>query len=126
MSGATVYEDENFKVILDRFPSRTGHILILPKQHVGNIFEIEPSLAGKLFELAVKVAKAMKETMGFFDLNILQNNGPIAGQSVNHFHLHLIPRYENDGIKIHWTPIEPTDEEIEQMRIKISSKLTCI
>ena len=118
---ATIYEDNDFKVILDRFPSRVGHVLILPKAHYANIFEIDPAVAGKLFTLAVKIAKAMKETMGFTDMNVLQNNGPIAGQSVNHFHLHLIPRYEGDDVKISWTPKEPTDEEIEEMRAKLAS-----
>ena len=90
---ATVYEDDEFKAILDRFPSNKGHVLIMPKTHVANIFEIDPDMAGRLFKLAAKIAPVMKETFGFENMNVIQNNGPIAGQTVNHFHLHLIPRY---------------------------------
>ena len=113
---ATIYEDDEFQVILDRFPSGEGHALILPKQHVANIFEIEPALAGRAFALAAKLASAMKEVLGFTDMNILQNNGPIAGQTVFHFHIHLIPRREGDGIHVNWTPSEPTDAQIAAMR----------
>lgn len=72
---ATVYEDDEFKAILDRFPSNKGHVLILPKTHVANIFEIDPDLAGRLFKLAAKIAPVMKETFGFENMNIVQNNG---------------------------------------------------
>ena len=95
---ATVYENDEFKAILDRFPSNKGHVLIMPKTHVANIFEIDPDMAGRLFKLAAQIAPVMKETFGFENMNVVQNNGPIAGQTVNHFHLHLIPRYENDGV----------------------------
>ena len=116
---ATIYEDDEFQVILDRFPSGEGHALILPKQHVANIFEIEPALAGRAFALATKLASAMKEVLGFTDMNILQNNGPIAGQTVFHFHIHLIPRREGDGIHVNWTPSEPTDAQIAAVQAKL-------
>lgn len=115
-SSSTIYENEEFKVILDRFPAHEGHVLILTKKHVKNIFEIEPEYAGRLFKLAVEIANVMKNTLGFENMNVLQNNGELAGQTVHHFHLHLIPRYENDGISVHWNPTEPTEEEIEIIR----------
>ena len=118
---ATIYENDEFKVILDRFPSGEGHALILPKNHVANIFEIDPEQAGRLFSLAAKLAKAMKEVLGFEHMNILQNNGTVAGQTVFHFHLHLIPRWEGDGINIGWTPTEPTDEEIAAVKAKLEN-----
>ena len=118
---ATIYENDEFKVILDRFPSGEGHALILPKNHVANIFEIDPEQAGRLFALATKLAKAMKEVLGFEHMNILQNNGTVAGQTVFHFHLHLIPRWEGDGINIGWTPTEPTDEEIAAVKAKLEN-----
>ena len=118
---ATIYENDEFKVILDRFPSGEGHALILPKNHVANIFEIDPEQAGRLFALAAKLAKAMKEVLGFEHMNILQNNGTVAGQTVFHFHLHLIPRHEGDGINIGWTPTEPTDEEIAAVKAKLEN-----
>ena len=118
---ATIYENDEFKVILDRFPSGEGHALILPKNHVANIFEIDPEQAGRLFSLAAKLAKAMKEVLGFEPMNILQNNGTVAGQTVFHFHIHLIPRWEGDGIQIGWKPTSPTDEEIAAVKAKLEN-----
>lgn len=118
---ATIYENEEFKVILDRFPANEGHVLILPKKHSANIFEIDPDQAGRLFVLATKIAKEMKNTLGFEHLNVMQNNGTVAGQTVFHFHLHLIPRYENDGITIAYKPMDLTDAQIEDMRKKLET-----
>ena len=118
---ATIYENDEFKVILDRFPSGEGHALILPKNHVANIFEIDPEQAGRLFSLAAKLAKAMKEVLGFEHMNILQNNGTVAGQTVFHFHLHLIPRWEGDGINIGWKPMDLTDEQIASMKARLEN-----
>ncbi len=118
---ATIYENDEFKVILDRFPSGEGHALILPKNHVANIFEIDPEQAGRAYALAAKLAKAMKEVLGFEHMNILQNNGTVAGQTVFHFHIHLIPRRENDGIQLTWTPTSPTDEEIAAVKAKLEN-----
>ena len=120
---ATIYEDDEFQVILDRFPSGEGHTLILPKQHVANIFEIEPALAGRAFALAARLSRAMKEVLGFTDMNILQNNGAIAGQTVFHFHIHLIPRREGDGIHVAWTPTEPTDAQIAEIQARMAHLL---
>ncbi|MGE4215019.1 MAG: HIT family protein [Anaerotignaceae bacterium] len=120
---ATIFENEEFKVILDRFPSNQGHVLIMPKQHCDNIFDIDPDKAGRLFSLAVKIAGVMKKSLGFTDMNIIQNNGEIAGQTVPHFHMHLIPRYENDGVQVKWAQLDLTDEQIETVRKKIADNL---
>ena len=120
---AVVIENDEFKVILDRFPSNEGHVLIMPKEHCANIFEMDPEKGGRLFALAVKIASAMKEALGFENMNVLQNNGPVAGQTVNHFHLHLIPRYENDSVNVSWPQMDLTDEQIEEVRKKIASIL---
>ncbi len=120
---ATIYEDEEFKAILDRFPANEGHVLILPKEHSANIFEIDSQLAGRLFTLATKIAREMKHILGFEHMNVMQNNGTVAGQTVYHFHLHLIPRYENDGITIAYKPMDLTDEQISDMRKKLELSL---
>ncbi len=117
---ATIYENDEFKVILDRFPSNEGHVLIMPKNHCANIFEADPEMAGRLFTLAAKVAKIMKSTLGFENMNIVQNNGPVAGQTVNHLHVHLIPRYEGDSVSVTWKQLELTDEQIEAVREKLA------
>lgn len=116
---AAIYEDDEFKVILDRFPSNPGHVLILPKKHYSDIFEIDEETAGRLFKLAVKVAKNMKESLGLEAMNLVQNNGSMAGQTVHHFHLHLIPRYKDDKVQVKWEQLDLTDEQIAAMQAKL-------
>ena len=99
---STVYEDEQFRVILDLSPATKGHALILPKQHYANIFEIDEHVLKDLIVLAKKVATAMKETLNCDGVNIVQNNGEVAGQTVFHFHMHMIPRYKNDNVGLGW------------------------
>lgn len=94
----TIYEDELFKVILDRFPASPGHALIIPKTHYQDIFELSEEAASALYPLAKKMATQIKEAVGAEGINIVQNNGEVAGQSVYHFHLHLIPRNAGDGV----------------------------
>jgi len=106
-----VYEDEDFCVIMDAAPAAKGHCLILPKEHFSNIYEIEDEVLGKAFKLAKKMTAHLTEKLGCDGFNIVQNNGVTAGQTVFHFHIHLIPRYENDGLGIGWKPGKPTDEE---------------
>lgn len=119
----TVYEDEYFKVILDRFPSTLGHILILPKQHAENIYELSDESASKLLVVAKKMSIALKESLNIEGLNLLQNNGELAGQTIFHFHLHLIPRYKDDGIKVGWECINPDYSELQDTILKIKSIL---
>lgn len=121
--GATIFENDEFKVILDRFPANKGHVLVLPKTHYENIFDIDPELGGKLFTLAIRIAGVVKKATGAKDMNILQNNGALAGQSVNHFHLHIIPRYEGDTVDVKWQQLDLTDEEIEDVRKSITDLL---
>lgn len=116
---AVIFEDEEFKAILDRFPGNIGHVLVLPKKHYSNIFDIDEDVAGRLFRLATKIAKNMKEVLGFEAMNVVQNNGSLAGQTVHHFHLHLIPRYENDKVQIKWEQLGLTDEQIAEIQNKL-------
>ena len=116
---AVIFEDEEFKAILDRFPGNIGHVLVLPKKHYSNIFDIDEDVAGRLFRLATKIAKNMKEVLGFESMNVVQNNGSLAGQTVHHFHLHLIPRYENDKVQIKWEQLDLTDEQIAEIQNKL-------
>lgn len=111
----SIYEDDMFRVILDLSPATKGHALILPKAHFRNIFEMDEETASKLFVVATKVAKAMKETLKCDGLNIVQNNEEVAGQTVFHFHLHLIPRYVDDGQDISWTPGTSTPEGLAEI-----------
>ncbi len=106
-----VYEDEEFTVIMDAAPATKGHCLILPKEHFANIYEIDGETAGKAFKLAKRMAEQLTQKLSCDGFNIVQNNGETAGQSVFHFHIHLIPRYKDDGQNILWKPGKPTNEE---------------
>lgn len=112
----TIYEDEKFRVILDLGPATKGHALILPKEHAANLFELPEETAADAMKLAKKLGAQMKEKLQADGLNIVQNNGEVAGQTVMHYHLHIIPRYENDGQHISWKPGETTPEELEAVR----------
>lgn len=121
---STIYEDDMFRVILDLSPATKGHALIIPKNHMADIFEMDESTAGKVFVLASRIAKAMKEALHCDGLNIVQNNGEIAGQTVFHFHMHIIPRYEGDNQNINWIPgtseADERDAVAEQIKIALN------
>lgn len=112
---ATLYEDEDFRVILDLGPASKGHALILPKFHAANIYELSDEMAAKVMVLAKKMAAAMTEALKCDGFNIVQNNGECAGQTVFHFHMHLIPRYKGDNVGISWTPGELSDKDKEEI-----------
>ena len=120
---ATVYEDDNFRAILDIAPSHKGHTIILPKNHAANIFELPEDIAKGIFPVAKKVATAIKETTGCDGVNILQNNGAAAGQSVFHLHVHVVPRFEGDGILPVWPQGSYEEGEAAELAAKISANL---
>mgnify|MGYP002791139423 FL=1 len=115
---ATIYEDEDFRVILDLSPASKGHALILPKEHYANLFELDDEKAGKVLVVTKKVITKMKEILNCDGYNLVQNNGEAAGQTVNHFHLHLIPRYEGDNVGLQWNPGTLTEEVKEEILLK--------
>ena len=118
---ATLYEDEDFRVILDLGPASKGHALILPKAHAANIYEISDDMAAKAMILAKKMSTKMTEALKCDGFNIVQNNGEPAGQTVFHFHMHLIPRYEGDQVGITWKPGTLTDEVKNEILEKLKS-----
>ena len=107
---ATIYDDEDFRVILDIEPASKGHALILPKEHYANLYELSDELAAKALIVAKKVITKMTDIVKCDGYNILQNNGEVAGQTVFHYHMHLIPRYENDEVQIGWNHGALSDE----------------
>ena len=111
----SIYEDEDFHVILDVGPATRGHALILPKEHADNVYQLPEELAGKAFVLAKKLASSMTDRLGCKGFNIVQNNGEVAGQTVFHFHMHLIPRYEDDGQGTFWQPQHFADEMLDEI-----------
>ena len=117
----TVYEDEDFRVILDLNPATKGHALILPKNHFKNLYEIDDETAAKVLPLAKKMATTMTEKLGCDGFNIVQNNNEVAGQTVFHFHMHLIPRYQDDNQNLVMQPSEMSPEELDAVRDTIVS-----
>ncbi len=112
----TIYEDNDFRVILDNGPATKGHALVLPKQHYANLYEIPEDVVSGAVVVAKKVAQTMKDKLSCDGLNLVQNNGEAAGQTVMHFHLHIIPRYKDDGQHILWKPTSPTPEELASIK----------
>lgn len=111
---ATIYEDGDFKVILDINPAARGHALILTKEHYANLYELPKELAGKAMVLAAKLTAHMTEKLHCDGFNLVQNNGEVAGQTVFHFHLHLIPRYKDGDNRdlLTWNQITYEDGQV--------------
>lgn len=99
---ATLYEDEDFRVILDLSPASKGHALIIPKEHYRNLYDLDEELAAKTFVLAKRMVLRLKDVLECDGYNIVQNNEAAAGQTVFHFHMHLIPRYKGDEVGLGW------------------------
>ena len=117
----TIYEDEKFRAILDLAPATKGHTLILPKEHYKDLFELPENTASGAIVLAKKLAGQMKDKLGCDGFNIMQNNGEVAGQTVFHFHMHLIPRYKNDGEILKYIAGNPSQKELGEIK-KIKRK----
>lgn len=118
----TLYEDEAFRVIMDSDPAVKGHALVIPKNHYANIYEIDAKTAAGAAKVAKKMAEKISDVLGCDGLNILQNNGEAAGQTVFHYHVHLIPRYSGDAdrIRMNWDHVAFTDEEMEEIRASLA------
>ncbi|MDO4328325.1 MAG: HIT family protein [Lachnospiraceae bacterium] len=120
---ATVYEDERFRAILDMGPASKGHTLILPKEHFKDVCELDEEYASKVLQLGGKIGAAMKKSLGCTGFNLVQNNGTSAGQTVFHFHMHVIPRYDNGAPIVTWEPGSPDSEELKETAERIHAEL---
>lgn len=118
-----LYEDEDFKAIMDISPASKGHVILLTKKHFENIFELEDDEAKKVLIITRKIATAMKEELKCEGINLLQNNGEIAGQTVFHIHFHLIPRYKDDKVTISWTKGKYKDDDAAELAEKIKKHI---
>ena len=123
---AKVYEDDHVYAFMDISQVTTGHTLIIPKVHTSDIYNTPDDVAGELFARVPKIAQAIKKAYNPSGMNLLNNNEIVAGQSVYHFHLHLIPRYsENDGFGAKWITRDGqfTSEELQDIAKKISDAI---
>ena len=111
-----IYEDEDFKVILDANPATKGHSLILPKKHFKNLLDADEEILKKALPLAKKLSNKLIEVLKCDGVNVLQNNNKAAGQVVFHLHIHLIPRYKDEKEHmLSWKPNKFSDEEMKSI-----------
>lgn len=118
-----LYEDDDFMVILDAGPASRGHALVIPKEHYRNLYEIPEELAAKAIVLAKKLVAQLTEILGAEGYNLVQNNGEVAGQTVDHFHLHLIPRYSDDEAHVGWKIGSLDIDDANELQELITGKL---
>lgn len=118
-----VYEDEHVFAFMDIAPANPGHLLIIPKQHYRNIFDMPAEVGSKIMEAAVPLAAAIRKALNPDGLNLFQSNEAAGFQTVFHFHLHLIPRWEGDPLRLPWKPSEGDIEEINNIATKIQKAL---
>ena len=109
----TLKENDMFRVVLDVAPATKGHALILPKEHYRNLYDLPENTAAEVMKLAKETALEMKEKLSCDGVNIVQNNEETAGQTVFHFHMHIIPRYKEDKQVIGWKPGQPEADELD-------------
>lgn len=115
-----IYEDDDFLAFLDISQATVGHTLIVPKKHCANIFCLDDEIAQKIFVIVKKVSLILKEKLGISDINIINNSGSLAGQTIEHFHIHLIPRYSNDDFVVTQIDHSPSSLELSALCDKIS------
>lgn len=116
----TLYENDDFRVILDLNPASKGHALIIPKEHFRNLYDLDEELAAKAMILAKRMVLKLTDILGCAGYNVVQNNEEAAGQTVFHFHMHLIPRYKGDGIGLGWKLGELSEKDVEEIINKMN------
>ncbi len=114
-----LYEDDNFIVIMDISPATKGHALVISKEHYADIYEMPADLLAEAIKVAQKMAIKMTDALHADGFNIMQNNGEVSGQTVFHFHLHLVPRYKDDEPCLTWVPHDVSAEELDAVKATI-------
>lgn len=117
-----VYEDNDAIAFLDINPANRGHCLVVPKKHFENIYDIDDKTLEKVIIIAKNLSKLIKEKLECNGVNLVQNNERHAGQIVNHFHIHIIPRYENDNVVITYQRVQLSDADFEDIKSKLTEK----
>jgi histidine triad (HIT) family protein len=121
---AKVYEDDTFLAFMDKYPITSGHTLVLPKYHYGDLFQMTDTEVGNMYRVVHTIASAVFNATGAQGLNTGQNNGKAANQIVPHVHVHIIPRYEKDSRDGKWPSRKVTDyKELEELATRIKKNL---
>ena len=125
LDAVIVYEDDDIMAIMDLYPATPGHILVLPKQHIENIYLMPSDLGAHIMTTAIAVAKAIKQQLSPDGLNLIQSNGVVAQQTVPHLHLHIVPRYKDDHVLLRFGHgnVPAKTEELERTASMIRSGL---
>jgi len=118
-----VHEDEHTLAFMDIGQVNPGHVLVAVKKHAENIFALNEAQAAAVFCSAAKVARAIRTAFEPQGLSVYQANGAVAGQTVLHLHIHLVPRYEGDGMALTWPVNNPPREKLAEYAQKIRAKL---
>ncbi len=123
LPSAKVYEDELTLAFMDIGEVNPGHVLVAVKPHVENIYGLDDGLAAAVFQTAARVARALEKAYAPEGVTLYQANGAAAGQTVYHFHLHLVPRYARDGMRLTWPAKNPPRERLEANAAKLRAAL---
>jgi len=118
-----IYQDDLVTAFLDYFPASFGHTLIVPNEEYENIFEIPEDTLAHLAKVSKRIALSLKDSFGIEHMNILQNNGSQAWQTVFHYHMHLVPRFDWDNITFHWDANESLREKFDEVKMKLGEEL---
>ena len=119
--GSKIYENDYCVAILDISQTTKGHTLVIPKRHVENVFDLNNEECAAIMEACVYVSNKLKEKLGVANINLLNNSGTLAGQVVMHFHMHIIPRYENDEFKVLQPSHEPDFKALGELKDLLKS-----
>ncbi|MEX8191661.1 HIT family protein [Comamonas guangdongensis] len=120
---AKIYEDELSIAFMDIGQATKGHVLVASKRHAVNLLELTPEEAGAVMQTAQRVAAAVNKAFDPDGINIFQANGAPAGQTVFHFHLHVLPRFVGDGLSIVWKRQEPGFAVLEELAARLRTEL---
>ena len=118
-----IYEDDHTLAFMDINPASEGHALVIPREHAADVFSVSDAAITATVVSAKKVAAAIEKTLNPGGLNLLQCNGPAAAQSVMHFHMHVLPRSENDNLKLNWGLVPGDMESIGRLAEHIKENI---
>ncbi|MEW5890552.1 MAG: HIT family protein [Pseudomonadota bacterium] len=123
LPASVVYQDDLTMAIMDIGCVNPGHMLVIAKPHADNLYGVDDALAAALFRTAARMARAAEKTLKPEGVSVYQANGKAAGQTVFHVHIHVLPRWENDGMTLTWPMRNPPREELEKMAAQLRAAL---
>jgi histidine triad (HIT) family protein len=120
---SVVYEDEHTLAFMDLGQVNPGHVLVALKAHAENVYALDDAQAGAVFRSVARVSRAIRAAFAPQGLSVYQANGKAAGQTVFHLHVHLVPRYDGDGMELTWPVKNPPRDKLEEYAAKLRASL---